>query len=301
MPGPIISVGTALLDRIYRVETFPDAPGVARTLEHVESGGGTAANAAAAIARLGGHVELWSRVGDDEVGKRIRAGLKSFGVDVRYVETFEEARSSHNAIIVDGRGQQFTLANRDSNMPSGTSWLPLERVDDAVIVMADLRWLEAVRSVFARARAAHVMTLLYADIAVRESLQELLSLTDFAVFSESALEDILPNQTRREQLDRVLLMGPRHAGVAVGASGYQWRDTFGGGQVLGPENVTITDVNGAGDAFQGTFALMLSEQRAVNEGARIAGGVAAMCCMRLGARAGLPTRAELSRFLGEGV
>ena len=39
-----------------------------------------AANAASAIAGLGGKAELWSRVGGDEAGMRIRAGLKSAGV-----------------------------------------------------------------------------------------------------------------------------------------------------------------------------------------------------------------------------
>jgi len=47
----IICVGHAALDRIYRIEAFPPEPTKVRALEHVESGGGMAANAAVAIAR----------------------------------------------------------------------------------------------------------------------------------------------------------------------------------------------------------------------------------------------------------
>ena len=61
----IICVGHAALDRIYRIEAFPAFPTKVRALEHIEAGGGMAANAAVAIARLGGKAELWSRVGDD--------------------------------------------------------------------------------------------------------------------------------------------------------------------------------------------------------------------------------------------
>ena len=80
----IICLGHAALDRLYRIEAFPPEPTKVRAIEHIESGGGMAANAAATIARLGGKVELWSRVGDDEAGIKIKAGLKAGKVDVRH-------------------------------------------------------------------------------------------------------------------------------------------------------------------------------------------------------------------------
>ena len=300
MSGPIICVGHAGLDRVYRVDALPAGPGKFRALEHVESGGGTAANAATTIAKLGGGVELWSRVGDDEAGKRIKAGLKHAGVDVRYVEMFDEGRSSNAVVIVDQDGERLVIGARDVNMPNGTSWLPLERVENAGLVLADLRWVEAVRAVFSRARELGVPTLLDADLGGRESLTDILTLTDYAVFSQGALDEFLPGMDRRQQLDRVMLMGPRHAGVTLGPDGYMWRDTFGGGSGEGFV-VPVADTTGSGDAFHGAFALMLSEQRSISECADAANAAAAMTCRRLGARSGLPTRAELETFLGRGL
>jgi len=297
--GPIICVGHAALDRVYRVEELPKAPGKIRALEHVESGGGMAANAAAAIAKLGGKVELWSRVGSDDAGQRIKTGLKSACVDVRYVSTFDEGRSSNAVVIVDAAGERLVIGARDVNMPNGTSWLPLERLKKASLVLADLRWVEAVRIVFARARDLGLPTVLDADLGGRESLTEILTLTDYAIFSHSALDEFLPGMDRQTQLDRIMLMGPRHAGVTLGAEGYAWRDTFGGGVADGFE-VSVADTTGAGDAFHGAFALMLIEQRAIAECARAANAVAALKCRRLGARAGLPTLAELKSFLSSG-
>ena len=294
----IICIGHAALDRIYRIEAFPPKPTKVRALEHIESGGGMAANAASAIATLGGTAELWSRVGTDDAGARIKAGLRRAGVDIRYVETFEEGRSSTSAILVDHGGQRMVVGARDVNMPSGTSWLPLERIEKASLVLADMRWLEAVRTAFGRARVVGTPTVLDADLGARETMTDILALTDYAVFSEAALEEFLPGMAHQERLDRVLLMGPRHAGVTLGEKGYVWRDTFGGGQCAGFA-VDVTDTTGAGDAFHGAFAHMLAEGQPIKACARFACAVAAMKCTRLGSRSGLPRRADVEKFLDE--
>src|ERR1700752_3677974 len=170
----IICVGHAALDRIYRIEAFPPEPTKVRALEHIEAGGGMAANAAVAIARLGGQAELWSRTGDDAAGSSVRAGLQAERVDVRYLQAFEGARTSTSAIVVDDKGERLIVGQRDAGMPSGTSWLPLERIRDAHAVLGDLRWLEGVRTVFARARKDGVPTVLDADLGGREALAGLL-------------------------------------------------------------------------------------------------------------------------------
>jgi len=292
----IICVGHAALDRIYRIEAFPAQPTKVRALEYVEAGGGMAANAAVAIARLGGQSELWSRTGDDGAGSAIRAGLRAEGVDVRYLQAFEGARSSTSAVIVDDLGERLIVGQRDAGMPSGTSWLPLERVREADAVLGDLRWLEGLRAVFSRARQDGIVTILDADLGAREALGGLLRLTDYALCSAPALREFAPDGSDAERLERVLALGPRHAGVTLGRDGYLWRERSDGGYVPAFP-VCVTDTTGAGDAFHGAFALMLAQGHSARECARLACGAAALKCTRLGSRAGLPTRAELEAFL----
>jgi sulfofructose kinase len=292
----IICVGHAALDRIYRIEAFPPEPTKVRALEHVECGGGMAANAAVAIARLGGKSELWSRTGDDGAGNAIRAGLKAERVDMRCVQGFEGARSSTSAIIVDGKGERLIVGQRDAGMPSGTSWLPLERIREADAVLGDVRWLEGLRTVFTRARKEKVPTILDADLGAREALGGILKLTDYAIFCAPALREFAPTGSNADRLEHVLSLGPRHAGVTLGREGYLWREREENGRLPG-FSVSVTDTTGAGDAFHGAFALMVAEGRPVPECARIATAVAALKCTRLGSRAGLPTRDELDAFL----
>ena len=292
-----IIVGHAALDRIYRVEAFPSAPTKVRAIEGIEVGGGMAANAAVTIARLGGRAELWSRTGDDNAGAAIRAGLKAEKVDIRYVQAFEEARSSTSAIIVDDAGERLIVGLRDAAIPSGTSWLPLERVTGADVVLADVRWLEGTRAVFRAARKAGVPTVLDADLGAREALPGLLEQVDYAIFSAPALREFAPGGTDAERLAVVLEHGVRYAGVTLGSEGYAWLEPGGAVCIQPGFAVSVVDTTGAGDAFHGAFALALAERRPVAECARIACAVAAMECTRLGSRAGLPNKAELDAFL----
>ncbi|MEZ5816425.1 MAG: PfkB family carbohydrate kinase [Hyphomicrobiaceae bacterium] len=298
MPGKhLIIVGHAALDRVYRVEAFPREPTKVRAIEAIEVGGGMAANAAVAASRLGAKVELWSRVGDDNAGAIIKAGLKAERVDIRAVEAFEESRSSTSAIIVDDRGERLIVGMRDTAMPTSTSWLPLERIPQADIVLADLRWLEATRVAFEHARKAGVATVLDADLGAREALPELLQLADFAIFSAPALREFVRDGDDDARLAEVLRHGPRHAGVTLGRDGYRWREPDG---VKGSQPAFIVDAvdsTGAGDAFHGAFALALAQGCSSAECARRAAAAAAMKCTRLGSRAGLPTAVELDAFL----
>jgi len=297
-PKRIICVGHAALDRIYRIEAFPPEPTKVRALEHVEAGGGMSANASVAIARLGGKAELWSRTGDDAAGAAIRAGLRAEKVDVRYLMAYEGARSSTSAIIVDDKGERLIVGQRDAGMPSGTSWLPLERVASADAVLGDVRWLEGLRATFARAREAGVTTLLDAELGAREALPGIIKLTDYAIFSRPSLREFAPGETDEDRLKAVLALGPRHAGVTLGAEGYAWRESDGGHGHHPAYPVTVTDTTGAGDAFHGAFALMIAEGRATPDAVRMACAVAALKCTRLGSRAGLPTRAEAEALIG---
>jgi sulfofructose kinase len=294
---PIICVGHAALDYVYRIEAFPPAPTKVRSLEHIESGGGMAANAAAAIARLGGAVELWSRTGADAAGERIRAFLKADGVDVTYVRAHEGARSSTSAVVVDKQGDRLIIGERDHAMSMDPTWLPLERIAGAAAVMSDLRWVEGTLEAFTAARSHGVPTILDVDLGGGGDLLEFLGLADYAIFSGPALDTFIKGEDDAARLSRVLEMGVTHAGVTRGPKGYFWAGTAGDTGHQPAFDLEVVDTTGAGDAFHGAFAWGLAEGRSVPDCARIAAAVSALKCRRLGARSGLPTRAELDSFL----
>jgi sulfofructose kinase len=297
---PIVAIGHAVLDRVYRIDAFPPEPTKVRALEMIESGGGSAANAAATIGRLGGVVELWARIGDDAAGARIRAFLEADGVDTRHVRTLAAGRTSTSAVIVDASGERFIVGERDHAMSLDPSWLPFETIASAGAVLSDLKWVEATLLAFERAQGANVPTVADVDIAGHDLMLVLISLSDYAIFPAQALEDAFPNGSLEEKLGRVLEVGPRHAGVTGGDAGYVWRNRAGQSGRQPAFKVDAVDTTGAGDAFHGAFAWGLVNGWDEAECARVASAVAAMKCRHLGARAGLPTAGELDEFLRAG-
>lgn len=293
----VIAVGHAALDRVYRIAEFPARPQKVRALEHIECGGGMAANAAAAAARLGAPAELWSRVGEDAAGRQILEGLTAAGVDVAWVRVMQGARSSTSAVVVDASGERLVVGERDHAMSMDASWVPLERIAAAGVVMSDQRWLEATMVAFLEARSKRVPTLLDADLGGIGVVDELLKLTDYAIFSAPGLEALAPGVGEKAQLARVLDMGVRHAGVTRGEYGYLWVEDDGRLRHQPAFSAPIVDTTGAGDAFHGAFAAGLAVGLSSAECARLGAATAALKCGKLGARAGLPSFDEVRQFL----
>lgn len=297
--GPrIIVAGHAALDSVYRIARFPPQPTKVRALEHLECGGGSAANAAATIARLGGNVEFWSRTGADGTGKRILESLRTSGVDTRYVFVHAGSRSSQAAVIVDETGERFIVSERDHAMPSTIEGLPLEHIGSAGAVLSDLRWFEATEAAFTHARRFGVPTLLDIDVGGGGMVERFLPLTDYAIFSEQGLTAFAGEGVRAQQLDKALAVGVRHAGVTLGSRGYAWRTRDGNDGFQRAFTVMpVVDTTGAGDAFHGAFAWALANGKDDAQCAQISCAVAALSVRRLGARAGIPSRKELEDFL----
>jgi sulfofructose kinase len=297
----IITIGPAALDFVYRIDAFPARPTKLRAREHITSGGGMAANAAAAAARLGGDVSLWSRIGSDAAGRLILHECERFGVDTRHVKVHEGARSATAAVIVDAAGERFIVSEDDHAMPMTADWLPLEEIQDAGVVLSDLSWLEGTRAAFETARAAGVPTVVDVDLGSGGLLADLLPLTDYVIASAPAFERFVAGAGADQRLASLLAAGARHAGVTRGAEGYTWM-TEAQGVVRQPAfPVAAIDTTGAGDAFHGAFAWALAEGHPDTACATLASAAAALKCRRLGARQGLPTLSELEDFLADRV
>ena len=335
MSKTIICVGHTAWDRIYTVDAVATPPAKIRAASFLEIGGGMAANAAVAIARLGGTAQFWGPAGDDSIAERMHQDLARCGVDDTHMRRISGHTSSHSAILVDARGERLIVGLRSSVLEQGVDWLPLEKIAAADALLADVRWPQGARVALAAARRAGVPTVLDGDTAAREVLHDLAGLSDYCVFSEpgfaafiadaaapvavsgagraaasTAAPAALPDyafcptgaERTRRGLAQALALGARFAAVTRGERGCEWLsgaqpDTLG----FTPAFKTMpVDTTGAGDTFHGAFALLLAEGRLLGEILRFASAAAAIKVMRTGARS-MPTRDEVERFLAAAV
>ena len=81
----ILCTGIIVLDEVFRVDEFPQPDGKVQAKGFFVVNGGCAANAAVAIARLGGHAALAGPMGgpagEDENGDRVLKALARENVD----------------------------------------------------------------------------------------------------------------------------------------------------------------------------------------------------------------------------
>ena len=101
-----------------RVQNFP-APGAkVHASEFIITGGGCAANAAVAIARLGGRVAFAGPLGDsdDQVSNRIVTDLAAEGVDCSGAVRVTGGTASVSLILLDATGEKTIATRRGVNL-----------------------------------------------------------------------------------------------------------------------------------------------------------------------------------------
>lgn len=96
-----VFIGSATLDTIASVRDFPAADSRTIASDLVMAGGGPAATAAVAAARLGARTAYVGAVGIDDIGEKILDGLREEGVDVSGVIRVDDKPSGSSVVIVD--------------------------------------------------------------------------------------------------------------------------------------------------------------------------------------------------------
>lgn len=299
MASRVICVGHSALDRVFTVDAWPQDSAKVRARSYVEVGGGMAANAAVAVARLGGEAHFWGPAGADSVADVMCAQLQAEGVDVRGLRRHAGLYSSTSAILIDARGERLIVSYRGTALEAGADWLELDQVRSAGALLADVRWPQGAIAALRAARQAGIPSVIDADTAEFATLQALAGEAGYAVFSEDGLACFAGAGDVEGGLRRALALGAHFAAVTQGARGVYWIDAADPGSMrhLPAFAVPVIDTLAAGDVFHGAFALELARGAAPAGALRFAAAAAAIKCTRPGGRNGSPARDEVEQFL----
>lgn len=295
----IACVGITVMDRIYYVEGLPTEGGKYVAKRYTEVGGGPAATAAVAAAKLGAQVDFIGRVGDDDTGNSLLAELESLGVNTRYTRRYAGANSSQSAIMVDAKGERIIVNYPSPDLLPDADWLKEIDFSQWDVVLADVRWHEGAKQAFTLARQSGVMTVLDGDVTPQD-ISELVALSDHAAFSEPGLARLTGTTEPDSGLKKAQMLTNGHVYVTRGGEGCDWIKDNAVQHQPG-FLVDVVDTTGAGDVFHGALAFSLACGFAQEDAVRFASGVAALKCTRPGGRAGIPdcdqTRSFLSLFV----
>jgi ribokinase len=298
---PIVVVGSINMDLVARTPRIPLAGETLIGTGFVTTPGGKGANQAVAAARLGYPVHMVGKVGEDAFGQALLDNLAQAGVETSAVERVAGSSGVAPILVADNGENSIVVvpgANGEVDPASIDHHSALIRSAGMVLCQLELP-LGTVSHVLALCAEAGVPVML--DPAPAAPLPEAIwsQVTWFTPNeTEAALyvgNDLAEEESAKRLLERglhgvVLKRGGKGAFVAVAGGKAGWVQPFA---------VEAVDTVGAGDCFNGAFAVALLEGRDPFAAARFASAAAAISVTRRGAQASMPTRAEVDEFLAQ--
>ena len=303
----IVVLGIFAADLAFRAERLPRMGETLLGQQFNLGAGGKGSNQAVAAARAGGSVQLVTRIGDDAFGQLAMNTWQREGIDTRHARTmlgestgaafiFVSQQTGDNAIIVNG------------GAANGLSAKDIEAADDvlanAAVFIAQLEQpIEAMHAGLRAARRHGVITVLNPAPAPAVDLgDEVFRLCDYITPNESEAEALTGVAIRsvddaRIAARRLLDRGLGCAVITLGAEGVLLCNATQSIHVPSFQAGTVVDTTGAGDAFNGAFAVALAERMPLPEALRFANAVAGISVTRRGTAPSMPTRAEALALL----
>lgn len=299
----VVGLGENCVDHYCVVPGLPGPGGKVRMSRHQVQGGGQVASAMLACQRLGLRARYLGRCGDDAESRAGIAELAAAGVEVSGVRVVRGARSQLSLILVDeASGERAIAWTQGPGLELQADELLAEEITAARVLHVDVTSPAAAARAVALARAAGVVTSIDADHAAA-GIHELLREIDLCVLPEDFARELV-GAASAAGVDAVLQGLQRLcAGLLVVTRGRLGCAALspGSGVVAIPAYpVAVVDTTGCGDVFHAALVVALCEEQPVVAALRFASAAAALAARALGARAALPTRAEVHGLLSRG-
>jgi sulfofructose kinase len=295
----VLCAGIIVLDEVFRVEQFPEPDGKVEAKGFFVVNGGCAANAAVAIARLGGRAALAGPMGGpagaDSNGDRVLQAFAREKLETTHCQRIDGYATALSAIFVDGKGDRTIVTYRDERIATAVPADPDAIVAGADAVLADNRFPLFVRPVCEAGRRRKIPVVLDGDKATVED-DPLFRICSHVVFSSECLRATTGTTDLAEGLKRVARRSDAFLAVSNGPGDIVVLER-GVVRTVPVFHIRAVDTLGAGDALHGGFVLALAEGRNIDEALRFGSAVAGIKCSRIGGSGGAPTRAEVEAFL----
>ncbi|ALJ21987.1 PfkB family carbohydrate kinase [Microbacterium sp. No. 7] len=295
-----VFAGVATEDAIAVVDRYPgaDERTVARHL--IFGGGGPAATAAVAAARLGIPSAVVAAVGDDEAGDLVRRRLADEGVDVSGIRTVPGAATSRSVVVISGPERSRAIVNQVG---------PALELDDALLAQLDgAEWLHVDQHGWpaVQARRGLLPAGLRLSVDAGNAIPGLtLEDTDLYVPTMAAIQQRYAGFSARALMQAALDEGARTVVVTDGGAGSYGLRADGEYAAVMPPRAEIVSTLGAGDVFHGALVagLIHASEGAIAPGLEsvvaYATTAATLSCRGIDGRSAIPTHDENLHHLAE--
>lgn len=303
---PITIMGIFVADVTFRTHSMPVWGQTVLGTGFMLGPGGKGSNQAVSAARLGREVRFISKIGKDAFGRMAEETWSAANVDMRFVVRSAEHSTGAAAIIVDDtKGENAIIVT-----PGAANALTLEEINAAreelrgsAVFLTQLELpLHTVEHALKLARELGVTTILNPAPACALS-GSLLTFCDYLTPNETEAEELTGRKivTLEDAEAAADLLLPRGVGTVIltlGARGALVKNSQLTQHVPAFQAGAVVDTAGAGDAFNGGFAVGLAEGLGIVEAVQMGCAVAGISVTRPGTAPSMPTRAEVDALLG---
>ena len=303
----VASVGILVADVVaYPVSGYPER-GVCVHVQRMELHvGGCASNTGLALAKLGIETTVIGKVGDDPFGDFLIAELKRHGVRTEGIRRTREAGTSSTMVMVHPDGERSFIHYMGANAlftPDDIDWSLIQGCRVFHLAGAFLMPAmdgEPAAQVLQQARAMGMLTCLDttwdATGGWMETLAPCLPHLDYIVPNYGEASHLTGETDPERIADRLLAEGVGTVVIKMGGEGCFVKNRQHAFH-LPAYQVEMVDALGAGDCFSAGFTAGLALGWDLEQAARLANAVGAMCVTQLGATTGVRSLQETLDFM----
>ena len=291
----IICVGPIFLDRVVRIDSFPEKPIklVAKGLE--KRLGGPAAVASFTVSILGENSELVSRFGDDDAAEFLQSELDEYNINFENSITVNGALSSQSHIFEDKNGERMLAVFNEKKLLNEKT-LPNFNFTNEQTYLIDTHWIEAAHYVAKNTYDRGIKCVVDLDNFTKsQALEETINYSSHPIFSEIGLLQFTNDKSVIDSLKSLYKSNNKFYAVTLGSKGVYWIDK---GRVFhcSAPKINALETNGAGDVFHGAFARFIHANKTIQESIELATAAASLKCSRSGGIRSIPDYNELIKF-----
>ncbi|MEM2137582.1 MAG: carbohydrate kinase family protein [Candidatus Anstonellaceae archaeon] len=295
MKKRIATIGHLVYDIRNYVEAFPEPDHTALMRMHPKAGGGgSAANVAVNLSKLGFSSGVIANIGNDRHGKFLLSDLKRFGVDTSQIKVFR-GMTGLSVIIIDAKGEVRII--EDLGVADRRRAIDTDFIRDSQFLHMSGCALHMLESASKGAYSSGIPISFDPGRAAsrlgEQKLAPILKRCEYLIINRKELfamtgsreESAASELAKKHDLICVIKQGAREIIVKTKED-----SSF----TVEPFRVNPVDTLGAGDAFCAGFIAGINEKKSLYESVRFANAVAAAKVLRRGAQS-LPSR----RFITE--
>ncbi len=290
----VVGIGLVSVDYLCSLPRFPERNTKTGMTAFDRQGGGQAATAMVACARLGLRAAFVGAVGDDAAGDFSLEALRAEGVNVDGVVVKPGRRSQCAVVLIDSSSGERTIVwDRDVRLEEGD--LRKEMVLNGRCLLVDGHNLPAEIRAARWARAAGIPVVFDAE-RVREGTKALLGSCSIVIGSQDFPALVTGKSDQRESLEALREVCPAVVGMTLGAGGAVAYDGENFYESPGFD-VRAVDTTGAGDVFHAGLCYGVLRDWPVQKTLDFSNALAALCCRSVGGRTGIPRLQEVEELL----